>query len=159
MGQVGDRLKRAPQAARWSSLQERADDCVEAVAITVDRMPQRHEPSRFGEEQKKNAIEHRQRMLEEHTGWKRQARTRDQRRHDSLQRLQHTVAQRPANLHAMTRGQCDRAIKKRDAGRECLSAYETPQRGLGEMVLSQHKQVEFHVCLLYTSDAADERSS
>src|SRR5678816_636177 len=83
MGQVGDRLKRAPQAARWSSLQERADDCVEAVAITVDRMPQRHEPSRFGEEQKKNAIEHRQRMLEEHTGWKRQARTRDQGRHDS----------------------------------------------------------------------------
>src|SRR5262245_2486542 len=101
-----DCLKRPPQSARWSSLQECADDRLEAVAIAIDRMPQRDESACLGKEQKENAIEDGQRLLEEHTGRKPSACPRGQGPHDCLKRMQHAVSECPAYLDTMTRRQC-----------------------------------------------------
>src|SRR5262245_6392839 len=141
MSQMSNGLKGAPQAAGRTPLQQRVDDRVEAVAIVIDRMPQRNESTRLGKEQKENPIEHRQRVLEEHTRRERSARRGSQGAHDALECVQHAVAKCLAYLDTVTRGECDRLIEKREIRRERLRASEAPERRLGEMAFRQHVQV------------------
>ena len=59
-----DRTQRVPEAGCVRRLLGRVAKPLEAVALAVDRMPQRHERARFGEQQEQHPVDDGQRLLE-----------------------------------------------------------------------------------------------
>ncbi len=59
-----DRPQRIPQSRGPLRSLRHVAQHLEAVALAVDGMPQRHERTRFGEQQKQDAIDDGQRLLE-----------------------------------------------------------------------------------------------
>ena len=64
MREPSNRAQRIPRAERtWRSLR-RVAQRLDAVAVAIDRVPERHEHARFGEQEKEDAIDDRERLLE-----------------------------------------------------------------------------------------------
>src|SRR5215208_4690385 len=144
MGQMGDRLKRAPQTALRPASEQGADDGVEAVAIAVNRMPQRNQTTSFREEQKQDAVQHSQGVLEQYLSGESPARW-SQRGNDPLQSKEDAVAERPAYLHPVPSRQRHRTIEKRDVRCERLRSRQTPHGRLGNLAFAENRQVEFEI--------------
>src|SRR5262245_58454412 len=86
----------APQPPVWTTLEQTADDGFKAVAISVDRMPKRHESPCLGEEQEQDSIQHGERLLPKE--WDRLSSTASEGIQQDLECLEHTGAERPAHL-------------------------------------------------------------
>ena len=124
--QARDRAQRIPEArGRAVPLRDVAQR-FEAVALAVDRMPQRHQRARFGEQQEQDAIDDRERLLEGDVEidapagtYPRGGRLRARRGSAKNQRLQHfarrgehAVAQRPADAGGMAIGGGDQGVQR-----------------------------------------------
>ena len=62
--QARDGAQRVPQSRRIASPLRPSSKSIDAVALPIQRVPQRHEPASLGKEKKQNAIDDRQRLLE-----------------------------------------------------------------------------------------------
>ena len=95
MREAGDGAQRVPEARRVRCLLGRVAQPFEAVALAVDRMPQRHERARFGEQQEQHPIHDGQRLFEAvlHRDL---VTVSDQRAQHFGRRGEHAVAQRAA---------------------------------------------------------------
>ena len=81
-------------------------------------MPERDKAARFRKEKKEDAVQHGQGVVEEHVRRESSARLRRERGDDGLKRLEHTISEGTADLHAVPRGQRrprDRAAARGDA--------------------------------------------
>ena len=59
-----DRAQRVPEPSAGCGRSAAVAQRLDAVALAVDRMPQRDEAARFGEQQEQDAIDDRERLLE-----------------------------------------------------------------------------------------------
>ena len=92
-----------PDAAIPASAQQRRDNRIDRVAVAIDRVPDGDESPCFREEQEQNAVQHRQRLFENHLGGSAAAARRAEGTEQQLERLDHPAAERAAHANAMPR--------------------------------------------------------
>ena len=135
--QARDRVNRAPEALVWAPVEQDGDDRLEAVALAIDRVPERHEATRLGEEQKQDSVQHRERLLPEHGGWL--APPMRQRVQENFERIQNAGAERPADANAvMTR---ERYCPIEEIGKR-VRVRDGPQHGLRFRFLAKQGEIE-----------------
>ncbi len=140
---IARRASHKPTAPRGCSaaVAERLD----AVALAIHRMPQRHEPARFREQQEEQAIHDRERLLEGSVDIGCDARATSN--HQGLQHVsgcsQHAFPQRPAHARCVSFRSVDELIE-RSAGAplEHFRARETPERRKRSLIVCGKVQVE-----------------
>ena len=109
-------------------------------------MPLRHQPSRFGEQQKQDAVDDDERFLEERAGrCGTTARPRAREGADETdQRLVNAELQRRPDLGAVLLGYRDRTVEQRaPAGGEGVRAQQTPEHTEPHGVVQRGLEIEF----------------
>ena len=142
--QPRDRLNGLPQPSIPASLQQRAHNGVEAVAVSIDRVPERKQSSGFGKQQEEHAVEHGQRLLEEH----RQRRASlgcAERADEQFQSFEDAVAEVAADVNAVPARQVHGPVEKRWVAGHRLGTQECPHEELRRRLLPEHRAVELQI--------------
>src|SRR5262245_2283560 len=136
-------MKRPPQPFAAATCEQLRHDGLEAVPIAIDRVPERHETARFGEEQEQHAIEHGQRLFPERCRMLSSA-TR-QRCQESVESLKNACTQGSTHLAAVLPRKHNSRVERSWISRECRGRGDRPQDCLRFGLKREEREIEFEI--------------
>ena len=163
MGQAGDRAQRVPESRRRRRTFGDVAQRFEAVALAIDRVPQRHECARLGKQQKQDAIDDRQCLFEpavdvhgpeSRLRARRYGRPSDRGpRHEEgpqhlARRREHAVAEQSAHSGGVAVRRRDKGVQRPRIARlggERRRTGDGPEGGEGRRMIDREIQVELDV--------------